>query len=211
MNERTVAIFAAESLRGSAEVAAAIMVSTEVNTDVFESRDDASRPVAVIDIKASSYPVPGSYPLEVALAFVDTGASKAWLIRPPNPWAEQGLWAPAAEKVQGIPKDMLLAHGRPIEEVRTELEQAAAGHAVLSDAVTSDSFWLHVLYDGSPPFALESLGHVIRQLTEPLGAAGRDAVINAVNAAHDRFPNAHRAEPDAQRWAEVVRILGGLA
>ena len=176
-----------------------------------DPHDAAEHPIAILDVEASSFPMPGSYPIEVGIAFVETGASRAWLIRPPQLWLEHGIWDPASEKVHGIPRDLLLAEGRPLEEVRNELAHAVAGHAVYSDATSADGFWLWVLYGGKPPFVLERLGDLIRQLTESLGTGARDAVINACNAAHDRFPQQHRAEPDARRWAEVVRVLKGLA
>jgi hypothetical protein len=172
---------------------------------------ETGRPVVILDIEASSLPMPGSYPIEVGIAYVETGASRSWLIRPPQPWLERGVWDPASEKVHGIPRGLLLAEGRPLEGVRNELTQAVAGHAVFSDAVTADGFWLWTLYGGTPPFILERLGDFIRQLTAPLGTGARDAVINACNAAHDRFPQHHRAEPDARRWAEVIRVLASLA
>jgi hypothetical protein len=106
---------------------------------------------------------------------------------------------------------MLLATGRELDDVRQELAQAVIGHTVMSDAVSADGFWLRTMYEGSPPFILEPLGELIHRLIEPSGPGGRDALINATNLAHERFPREHRVEPDACRWAEVVRILRGLA
>jgi hypothetical protein len=176
-------------------------------------------PIVVIDLEASSFPRPGSYPIEVGVAFVATGASQAWLIRPPERWLEHGFWDPVAEELHGITLDMLLREGRSLEEVRAELTDAVAGHVVASDATTADGFWLWMLYHRTPPFALENVlelalrhgGLALRHSGKPPTDAWRAAVNNAYNLAHDRIPHEHRAEPDARRWAEVLRILMGLA
>jgi hypothetical protein len=43
--------------------------------------ENADRSIAVLDVEASSL-MPGSYPIEVALAYVADGTVKSWLIRP---------------------------------------------------------------------------------------------------------------------------------
>jgi hypothetical protein len=56
-----------------------------VNANTFERHDGKAFPTAVIDFEASSFPMPGSFPIEVAVAFVETGASRGWDARTATP------------------------------------------------------------------------------------------------------------------------------
>jgi len=177
---------------------------------IFEPDPDAGLPIACLDFEASAYPVPGSYPIEVALAYVETGAVRSWLICPSDQWLEHGYWDPSAERAHRISLEALLADGRPIEPVKAELAEAAAGHQVVSDSVGSDGYWLRTLYDGSPPFELESVDEALRQVASWRGSAARTAILESTSVAWDRYKQHHRAGPDARRWAEAFRILKGL-
>ena len=168
--------------------------------------------LVVIDFEASSLPMPGSYPIEVAVAYVDSGATKSWLIRPIQGWLDRGIWDPRSEKLHGLSRERLLAEGRPIEDVQIELAETMEGLRALSDAVTADSYWLHVLYWFSePPFDLERVADIIRPATRLTGVAARERFLAAEAEARRRYPREHRAEPDARRSVEVLRILMGLA
>jgi hypothetical protein len=168
-------------------------------------------PFAVIDVEASAYPLPGSFPIEVALAFVATGTVKSWLITPPEQWLTRGFWDPASESVHGISIEKLLSEGHAIEEVQMELAAAAVGHRVLSDAVGSDGYWLRALYGGPPPFNVGNIYEVIRELTDDRRERGLQGAAEAERMAALRYPERHRAGPDARRWAELLRILMGFA
>lgn len=173
---------------------------------------DAPDRTVVLDIEASAYALPGSYPLEVAVAYVASGESKSWLIRPTESWLSRGYWDPASEAVHGISRELLLADGRPVEQVQAELTEAVQGYRVLSDATSADGYWLDVLYElAEPPFALERIADYIRPATGLTGIAARERFVVAEAEARRRVPRRHRAEPDAKRWAEVLRILMRLA
>jgi hypothetical protein len=64
---------------------------------------------------------------------------------------------------------------------------------------------------GVTTIGLDIAKSVLHRLTAALGGAARDALIHASNVPLERFPQQHRAEPDASRWAEVISILKGLA
>ncbi len=168
-------------------------------------------PLAIIDVEASAFPLPGSFPIEVALAFVATGAVKSWLIAPPQQWLTRGFWDPASEGFHGLSMEKLLSEGHAIEEVQMELAAAAVGHRVFSDAVGSDGYWLGALYGGPPPFNVGNIYEVIRELTDDRRERGLQGAAEAERMAALRYPERHRAGPDARRWAELLRILMGLA
>ena len=168
-------------------------------------------PLAIIDLEASAFPLPGSYPVEVALAFVESGTVRSWLIRPTEQWLTRGFWDPASENVHGISVEKLLSEGHAIEEVQMELAAAAVGHRVFSDAVGSDGYWLRALYGGPPPFNVGNIYEVIRTLTDDRRDRGLQGAAEAERMAAFRYPERHRAGPDARRWAELLRILMGLA
>jgi DNA polymerase III epsilon subunit-like protein len=168
-------------------------------------------PIVVLDFEASAMPSRSSYPIEVGIAFVLSGESRSWLIRPTEQWLQTGQWDPESEKIHRLTKEVLLAEGQPVDRVRSELTEAVAGHRVLSDALMADALWLRSLYGGTPAFRLGSVGAVLEALTAPLGSGGRGPLAKAVKLASRRFPQAHRAGPDARRLAEVIRILMRLS
>jgi hypothetical protein len=173
------------------------------------SEDPPPVPLAVLDFEASCLPCPGSYPIEVAVAYVDSGDTRSWLIRPEPAWLEGGKWDPAAERLHGISPAMLEADGRPADEVRRGLRAAVEGHSVLTDGASGDSYWLSVLFDGDPPVRIEPLRDFL-VLAAGDGPAAKIVVDGAVELARTRFPTIHRAEPDARRGAEAIRIICGL-
>lgn len=172
-------------------------------------------PVAVLDFEASSL-LRGSYPIEVAVAFADTGLVASWLIVPTGTWAARGIWSPEAERVHGISRGDLAAGGHPVSEVCAALEACVLGYHVLSDATGLDGNWLRTLYaaDGRvPPFSLASFWEEAQNLSG-IGWPGLAGVVpnpevdRALEIARQRYPVEHRAGDDARRLAEALRILG---
>ena len=73
---------------------------------------------AIIDIEASGFG-PQGYPIEVGVALT-SGATRCYLVLPIDEWTS---WDEAVEQVHRIPRDIIEAHGRPIEEVTNDLKR----------------------------------------------------------------------------------------
>jgi hypothetical protein len=67
------------------------------------------------------------YPIEVALADVATGETRAWLIAPTPAWLDSGIWEAEAEAVHGIARAEIIAHGRGVNDVAAELTAHTRG------------------------------------------------------------------------------------
>jgi hypothetical protein len=135
-------------------------------------------------------------------AFIDVEASglgpRSYPIRPPEEWArhDQQVWDEAAERVHGITRPILAAHGKPLLHVAQELNRVARGLTLYSDAWGNDYPWLAKLFDAADlpmHFQVESLrkllddseaarwaevkGHVIAELKLTRHRASSDARI----------------------------------
>lgn len=162
--------------------------------------------IVCADVEASSLPIIGSYPIELAVADLD-GITKSWLIRPTDAWASSGLWDATSARVHGISYEQLVAEGLPPEQVADEFTAAIGGRRALSDAAPSDRFWLGRLYDAvgrdAPPIEPVEL---LLQERAP-GVEGAHRIAQAKEFAFRCFPREHRAAEDAGRLIEVIRIL----
>jgi DNA polymerase III epsilon subunit-like protein len=169
--------------------------------------------IVAIDFEASSLP-PGSFPIEVAVAYVSTEETRSWLIRPTHTWDAIGVWDPSSERLHGISRATVRRDGRPVKSVTVELAAAVADHIVVTDSVPADGYWLKVLFAAvgrRPPFQLEPYVFIIESLSRVKGSALSNKLRSAVDIARHRFPLSHRASPDARRLAEIVRIALGIA
>lgn len=101
---------------------------------IWDPDAEPAWPLAVIDLEATCFPMPGSWPIEVAVAYVESGARREWLIRPP----EKAFWDPAAIAVTGLTPSFVALHGLPPSQVAADLAEAVAGHTCLSDAPGSE-------------------------------------------------------------------------
>jgi hypothetical protein len=164
--------------------------------------------LATLDFEASCYPDAGkSFPVEVAVCRVADGETRSWLIRPHDSWAEWS-WDPGAEAVHHLSRERLEREGRPVQEVLDELTAAADGLAVVSDS-RSDDVWLRVLADAADrpvPFAIASFTRLLKDLApaDPDRFRARCKLIETQALA--LHPEQHRAGPDAQRLAEMIRL-----
>jgi DNA polymerase III epsilon subunit-like protein len=165
--------------------------------------------IAAIDFEASSLPQPGSFPIEVAVAYAATGDTRSWLVKPAPAWIAAGLWDPSSERIHGISRATVEREGRPAEKVARELAAAVAGHIVVTDSIAGDGFWLARLYaaSGRRPFRLEPHIAVIETFSTVKGTALSSELREADEIASRRFPARHRALPDARRLVEIVRIV----
>lgn len=114
----------------------------------------------VIDIEASGFGR-GSYPIEVGVASDDDNYCS--LIAPLPEWRH---WDEDAEQLHGISRQLLGAHGRPVQEVALALNQLLAGKLVYSDAWGNDRTWLAQLFEAaeiSQHFKLEALASIMSE------------------------------------------------
>ena len=129
----------------------------------------------VIDIEASGFGRT-SYPIEVGYVLPD-GRAACMLIRPAPGWNH---WDIAAERLHGITRATLAAHGRDALEVARALNRDLAGLTVYCDGWAHDYSWLAALFEEanmSPSFKLESVGALLDEAhLNQLDAARRDAV-----------------------------------
>jgi hypothetical protein len=112
-------------------------------------------PPCVLDIEASGFGR-SSYPIEVGYVLHD-GRARCTLIRPPAHWTH---WDAGAERIHGITRPTLLAHGKPAGDVARMLNGDLAGQTVYCDGWAHDYPWLALLFDEAgvaPGFRLESV------------------------------------------------------
>ncbi len=152
--------------------------------------DPAALP-CVLDIEASGFGG-RSYPIEIGYVLPD-GRAACMLVRPVPGWTH---WDDAAERVHGISRATLQAHGRAPGEVAAALNRDLAGRTVYCDGWAHDYSWLAALFEeaGVPPaFRLESVGVL---LDEPhlarLDQARREA-LRELGLARHRASNDARA------------------
>lgn len=114
---------------------------------------------AVIDLEASGFGG-NSYPIEVGFALPD-GRLECTLIRPEPEWTH---WDESAYSVHGISRELLLAFGKPVDQVALWLNKQLKGMTVYSDAWGHDYAWLAVLFDAAnmaPSFKLDHLASIM--------------------------------------------------
>lgn len=119
----------------------------------------AISPPCVLDIEASGFGR-RSYPIEFGYV-TPQGRADCMLVRPPPMWTH---WDPNAERVHGISREILQAHGRPPLEVALALNHALGGQTVYCDGWAHDYAWLAALFelvDRSPTFKLESINALL--------------------------------------------------
>lgn len=149
----------------------------------------------MIDIEASGFGR-HSYPIEVGYVRED---GQAWcsLIQPAADWQH---WDASAEQVHGIPRNSLLQHGRPVQEVARQLNEQLAGRTVYCDGWAHDYAWLGLLFDAAgqlPQFKLESVNRLLDDARLARLDAQRQQAFAALGIAR------HRASSDARalQWA----------
>ena len=151
--------------------------------------DKAVQPL-VIDLEASGLGR-GSYPIEVGIALAD-GSSCCTLIYPDDHWQH---WDHQAQQLHGIPRSLLLTHGRSLVEVAQLLNQWVDGRVVYSDAWGNDSSWLGLLFECAEVvqhFKLDSLRSIMSQAQADIWHQVKAQVIE------DFGFQRHRASNDAR-------------
>ena len=197
----------------------------------FADGSAAGQPVAVLDIEASAFPAPGSFPVEIGVSYVATGETRSWLLAPTRFWRLRGTWDIGAERVHGIRQRKLVDRGLPPERVLAELRAAVEGHTVVSENPGADAYWLRVLdhavetagrdlggwgdiiigiCDRPALFPIRRADALLDELTVSGGLAGAAEIETARDEATRRLGRKpHRAGPDSRHVAEVFRVLMG--
>jgi hypothetical protein len=154
-----------------------------------------------MDIEASGFGR-HSYPIEVGYVMPD-GQARCTLVRPPEHWTH---WDRQAERVHGITRQALLAHGRPAVEVAQSLNDELGGLTVYCDGWAHDYAWLAALFDEAglvPGFKLESVNAMLDE-----DALARLGPLRA-QALRDLGLSRHRASNDARALQQaLVQLLG---
>lgn len=144
----------------------------------------------ILDVEASGFGR-HSYPIEVGYVLPD-GSSYCSLIRPPTHWTH---WDPAAEKVHHIRREVLMEHGRDVQDVARLLNERLRGQTVFSDGWAHDYPWLAALYEEAelvPSFKLESLRGLLSEDEASQWESTRQAVMR------EQQVERHRASADAR-------------
>lgn len=162
---------------------------------------------AFIDVEASGLG-PRGYPIEVGLITAD-GSMYCTLIRPPPDWSgrDEVAWDVDAERVHGITRHILLAHGKPLAEVARELNRIARGLTLFSDAWGNDYAWLARLFDAADlpmHFQVESSRKLLSEDEAGRWGAVKQQVIEELQLKR------HRASSDAKILQRtLLRVKGG--
>ncbi len=153
----------------------------------------------VIDIEASGFGR-GSYPIEVGWVLAD-GSARCCLVQPAPGWTH---WDAAAERVHGITRATLLAHGRPARSVAEQLNVDLAGATAYCDGWAHDYPWLAALFDAAeltPAFRLETVARLLDAgALERLGSAREQA-------RREMGVRRHRASNDARALQRALQQL----
>ena len=146
-------------------------------------------PPSIIDVEASGFGSK-SYPIEIGVVRYD-GAKWCKLIRPLDNWIH---WDKDAEKLHGISREMLIAHGESSIKVCHELNAFLSNTIVYSDGWVVDSSWLIKLFsEASVPMSF-SCRAIEYLLSESQMEHWHDVKTQIENSSGEKR---HRASTDA--------------
>jgi hypothetical protein len=155
----------------------------------------------IIDVEASGFGS-GSYPIEVGVV-LPNGGRHCYLIAPARAWKH---WDEEAEQVHGITREVLLTHGRPIQDVAWRLNELLRRKTAYSDAWSYDMSWLGKLYEAAnmrQTFRIADISELIDQEQHARWQAVKREVTT------DLGLKRHRASGDArilqETWRRVSR------
>ena len=157
----------------------------------------------IIDLEASGFGA-NSYPIEVGV-IKQNGERFCSLIYPQKNWRH---WDPKAQQLHGITRELLLAKGRPIMEVCTELNQFLGDATVYSDGWVVDKPWLITLFHAagmSMSFKISPLEMLLNEMQMTLWHQTKDKLLAKVNQPR------HRASHDAALIQDTFRLTQTMA
>ncbi|MCI0486080.1 MAG: hypothetical protein L0229_05720 [Blastocatellia bacterium] len=163
-----------------------------------------------LDFEASSLS-PYSYPIEVAWNLAD-GSIESHLISPETimHWTD---WDPESEKIHTIPRQELIAHGKPPAWVCERMNEQLSGKTVYSDAPRFDGRWLMKLFsvyeNPEPDFLLGNAYDCILNTLCPDIASRVYGVVKLealILEARKRVPKQHRAAWDVEYLVEMWKL-----
>jgi hypothetical protein len=163
-----------------------------------------------LDFEASSLS-PQSYPIELAWSLAD-GSVESHLISPRGieTWTD---WDPEAERIHGIPRDLLLAQGQPPSLVCRFANEQLSGKLVYCDAPSFDGMWLAKLFsicrDVYPGFELRHIDDLLVTMicAEVSGRPRAFARIASLKTeARKRKPQRHRAAWDVEYLVQLWQL-----
>ena len=143
----------------------------------------------IIDVEASGFGS-ASYPIEIGVA-LNEGQRFCALVLPAPDWTH---WDDAAEKVHHISRDVLDAHGKPINEVADQLNDMLTGMTLYSDGWVVDKPWLITLFDTARKpmrFSVSPLEILLSEAQMAIWHETKDRVIEETKITR------HRASYDA--------------
>ncbi|SHF66691.1 DNA polymerase III, epsilon subunit [Loktanella atrilutea] len=154
-----------------------------------------------IDFEASGLG-PGTWPIEVGLAWIENGGVRTWssLIRPEPTW-DPDVWSPQAAQIHQIDRTVLEAAPNA-SRVADELLDRIEGKHIVSDS-GHDRFWAEQLLE-----TIDLIPPRFMMIETVIAAAcnGNSDIIKHVNAHLRTAPRPHRAGPDAARLADAVLL-----
>lgn len=148
-------------------------------------------PPCVLDIEASGFGR-SSYPIEVGYVMPD-GRAACMLVRPTPEWTH---WDPAAEKIHGIARGTLVAHGQAVRDVALALNRDLAGRTVYCDGWAHDYPWLAALFEAAElraGFRLESVSALLDDARLERLDAARLSALSEMGLTRHRASNDARA------------------
>jgi hypothetical protein len=148
-----------------------------------------------------------SYPVEIGWAWVERSRieSRSILIKPSEEWLSWKTgWNPDAERLHGISLEQLYSEGIEVSKACEILNREWHGAEIAFDTGSDahDSRWLSVLYRAAPnepSFGLSDLSSDHCILSYARMSRITDDTIRTLETLAPR--HAHRAAPDAARWA----------
>jgi len=177
--------------------------------------------LAFLDFEASSLGKHG-YPIEVAWVLAG-GEEESHLIRPAPAWTD---WSQEAQAIHGIPRERLMAEGKPVDEVARRMVAVLNGQALYATAPSWDGQWLSTAGLPRHTLRLQDTDVAHRQaVVEVLQAADvpahchegifQEILAEARRRDDEAGPPTHRALADAQRelqlWHDVRRRAEEIA
>lgn len=120
-----------------------------------------TRPI-IIDVEASGFGQ-SSYPIEIGLAW-NKKKRYCSLITPRDGWTH---WDENAEEVHNISRDVLIRHGKDVDRVACDLNDALGEAIVYSDGWVVDNPWINKLFRAAGIQRTFYVSPLERILTEP--------------------------------------------